>query len=182
MSGSCPRIQARRGSYITYSAYPGDTVTIDGQYLTVPPYSGLFDLSGKSWIRVTGFRVINSNEGGILGDNSAGLVIDHNYTYNTGTSGISVWGCATIEIYDNEVERACTGLYQESISVSEAFAMHTTTASWVGFEEQDKGTLEIGKLADIAVVSEDPLAIPPEKIRDLRVDLTLVGGEVKYRA
>ena len=71
---------------------------------------------------------------------------------------------------------------EERISVNEAFAMHTTTASWVGFEEKEKGTLEIGKLADIAVVAEDPFAIAPEKIRELKVEMTLVGGEVKYQA
>jgi predicted amidohydrolase YtcJ len=71
---------------------------------------------------------------------------------------------------------------EERISVSEAFAMHTTTASWVGFEENDKGTLETGKLADIAVLAEDPFAIQPEKIKDLKVEMTLVGGEVKYQA
>ena len=71
---------------------------------------------------------------------------------------------------------------EERISVSEAFAMHTTTASWVGFEENDKGTLEIGKLADIAVLADDPFAIAPEKIRELNVEMTLVGGEVKYQA
>jgi predicted amidohydrolase YtcJ len=60
--------------------------------------------------------------------------------------------------------------------------MHTTTASWVGFEENDKGTLEIGKLADIAVLAEDPFAVAPEKIRELNVEMTLVGGEVKYQA
>ena len=71
---------------------------------------------------------------------------------------------------------------EERISVNEAFAMHTTTASWVGFEEKEKGTLEIGKLADVAVVAEDPFAIAPEKIRELKVEMTLVGGEVKYQA
>ncbi len=71
---------------------------------------------------------------------------------------------------------------EESISVSEAFAMHTTTAAWVGFEENEKGTLEVGKLADIAVLAEDPFEIQPEKIKDLKVEMTLVGGEVKYQA
>jgi predicted amidohydrolase YtcJ len=71
---------------------------------------------------------------------------------------------------------------EERISVSEAFAMHTTTASWVGFEESDKGTLEAGKLADIAVLAEDPFEIQPERIKDLKVEMTLVGGEVKYQA
>ncbi len=71
---------------------------------------------------------------------------------------------------------------EERISVAEAFAMHTTTASWVGFEENDKGTLEAGKLADIAVLAEDPFEIQPEKIKDLKVEMTIVGGEIKYQA
>jgi hypothetical protein len=71
---------------------------------------------------------------------------------------------------------------EERISVTEAFAMHTTTASWVGFEENDKGTLDVGKLADIAVLAEDPFAVAPDKIRELNVEMTLVGGEVKYQA
>ena len=70
---------------------------------------------------------------------------------------------------------------EERISVAEAFAMHTTTASWVGFEESDKGTLEVGKLADLAVLAEDPFEIQPERIKDLRVEMTLVGGEIKYQ-
>lgn len=71
---------------------------------------------------------------------------------------------------------------EERISVAEAFAMHTTTASWVGFEENVKGTLEVGKLADIAVLAEDPFEIQPERIKDIKVEMTIVGGEIKYRA
>jgi predicted amidohydrolase YtcJ len=71
---------------------------------------------------------------------------------------------------------------EERISVAEAFAMHTTTAAYVGFEENYKGTLETGKLADIAVLAEDPFEIDPEKIKDLKVEMTIVGGEIKYQA
>jgi predicted amidohydrolase YtcJ len=71
---------------------------------------------------------------------------------------------------------------EERIGVSEAFAMHTTTAAWVGFEENDKGTLEAGKWADIAVLAEDPFEIQPERIKDLKVEMTIVGGEIKYQA
>jgi predicted amidohydrolase YtcJ len=60
--------------------------------------------------------------------------------------------------------------------------MHTTTASWVGFEENEKGTLEVGKLGDIAVLTEDPFEIQAERIKDIKVEMTLVGGEVKYQA
>jgi predicted amidohydrolase YtcJ len=71
---------------------------------------------------------------------------------------------------------------EERITAAEAFAMHTTTAAYVGFEEQDKGTLEVSKLADIAVLAEDPFEIQAERIKDLPVEMTIVGGEVKYQA
>lgn len=71
---------------------------------------------------------------------------------------------------------------EERISAAEAFAMHTTTAAFVGFEENDKGTLDVGKLADIAILAEDPFEIPGERIKDIRVEMTIVGGEVKYQA
>src|SRR5215475_5410602 len=71
---------------------------------------------------------------------------------------------------------------EERITTAEAFAMHTTTAAYVGFEENDKGTLAIGKLADIAVLAEDPFEIQAERIKDLPVEMTIVGGEIKYQA
>src|SRR5882672_12888928 len=71
---------------------------------------------------------------------------------------------------------------EERITTAEAFAMHTTTAAYVGFEENDKGTLEVGKLADIAVLAEDPFEIQAERIKDLPVEMTIVGGEIKYQA
>jgi predicted amidohydrolase YtcJ len=71
---------------------------------------------------------------------------------------------------------------EERISVAEAFAMHTTTAAYAGFEEHEKGTLEIGKLADIAVLAEDPFQIQAERIKDIKVEMTFVGGELKYQA
>ena len=71
---------------------------------------------------------------------------------------------------------------EERISIAEAFAMQTTTAAYVGFEENDKGTLERGKLADMAVLAEDPFEIQPERIKDLKVEMTIIGGQVRYQA
>lgn len=71
---------------------------------------------------------------------------------------------------------------EERITTAEAFAMHTTTAAYAGFEEGNKGTLEVGKLADMAVLAEDPFKIEPERIKDLQVEMTIVGGEIKYQA
>jgi predicted amidohydrolase YtcJ len=71
---------------------------------------------------------------------------------------------------------------EEKITVAEAFAMHTTTAAFAGFEEHDKGALEVGKLADIAILAEDPFEVPAERIKDIQVEMTIVDGEIKHQA
>ena len=70
----------------------------------------------------------------------------------------------------------------EAISVQEAFALHTTHAAFAGFEEDRKGTLEVGKLADMALLAEDPFEVQAAKIKDVKVEMTIVGGEIKYQA
>ena len=40
----------------------------------------------------------------------------------------------------------------------------------------------MGKLADIAILAEDPFEVQPERIKDLKVEMTIVGGEIKYQA
>jgi predicted amidohydrolase YtcJ len=47
-------------------------------------------------------------------------------------------------------------------------------------QEKSRGSIQIGKLADLVVLSDDPLAIPPNKIGDIKVDMTLVDGEIVY--
>ena len=53
-------------------------------------------------------------------------------------------------------------------------------AAWAEFAEADKGILAPGKLADFVVLSEDLLAVPSERIEQIRVDLTVVGGRVVF--
>jgi hypothetical protein len=64
----------------------------------------------------------------------------------------------------------------------EALRSYTLDAAYAAFEEDIKGSLEPGKLADITVFSRDILEIPAEEILDTRVLYTIVGGEVQYRA
>ncbi len=71
---------------------------------------------------------------------------------------------------------------EEALSVQQAFELHTTHAAFAGFEEDRKGTLEVGKLADMAVLAEDPFEVPAERIKDLKVEMTVVGGAIKYQA
>ena len=113
-----PQNSGGAGQPITYAAYPGETAIIDGTGVAVPEYSGLFNLAGRDYIRVSGLRVIHSNYYGIVADNSSHVTIEHNYTYDTYSSGISSWNSDTIIVAGNEVVGACTGPWQEHISIS----------------------------------------------------------------
>lgn len=113
-----PQRSGSAGQVITYAAYPGETVTIDGTGVAVPEYGGLFDLAGQGYIRVSGLRVIHSAYYGIVADHSSHITIEHNYTYDTYSSGISAWSSDHVTVDSNEVVGACAGPWQEHISIS----------------------------------------------------------------
>jgi len=73
------------------------------------------------------------------------------------------------------------GAPSQAVTVEEALRAYTLLGAYAGREEAIKGSLETGKLADVAVLDRDILSIPAEEIRDLEVEMTLVGGEVMYR-
>jgi len=67
------------------------------------------------------------------------------------------------------------------ITVEEAVMCYTLNSAYASFEEDLKGSIKPGKLADITILSEDLTSIPPEKIRNVIVDLTMVDGRILYR-
>jgi predicted amidohydrolase YtcJ len=69
---------------------------------------------------------------------------------------------------------------EEGISLWEALRAQTANAAYLGQEEQRLGTLEPGKLADVAVLGEDPFTFPTDRFRELPVDLTISGGRVVH--
>jgi predicted amidohydrolase YtcJ len=64
----------------------------------------------------------------------------------------------------------------------EAMRAYTINAAYSAREEAVKGSLAVGKLADITVVSQDIMTVPDERLLDTRVVATIVGGRVAYRA
>ena len=68
----------------------------------------------------------------------------------------------------------------EKMSRAEALKSYTLNAAYGAFEEEIKGSLEVGKLADVVVLSKDILTIPEAEIRDAEVLYTIVGGKVVY--
>jgi hypothetical protein len=71
---------------------------------------------------------------------------------------------------------------QECVSARKALAIYTINAAYVSFEEDIKGSITQGKLADMVVLSHDPLKSPPEQIKDIRVEMTIIGGKLAWQA
>ena len=71
---------------------------------------------------------------------------------------------------------------EQAMTREEALASMTREAAWGAFEESVKGTLEVGKLADVTVLSVDPLTVPEEQLASLKAVATVVGGRVAYTA
>jgi hypothetical protein len=62
----------------------------------------------------------------------------------------------------------------------EALKSYTVNNAYAAFEENVKGSLKVGKLADVTVLSKDILTIPEDEIPTAKVDYTIVGGKVMY--
>lgn len=69
----------------------------------------------------------------------------------------------------------------EAITREQALRLYTSAASRYTFEEARKGTIEPGKLADMVVLSADYTAVPEDQIKDIKADMTLVGGKVVFQ-
>jgi predicted amidohydrolase YtcJ len=69
----------------------------------------------------------------------------------------------------------------EAITREQALRLYTSAASRYTFDEARKGTIEPGKLADIVVLSADYTVVPEEQIKDIKADLTLVGGKIVFQ-
>jgi predicted amidohydrolase YtcJ len=70
---------------------------------------------------------------------------------------------------------------EERISVADAVRAYTQGSAYAAFSDGQVGTLEVGKLADLAVLSQDIFSVPPETIGKTRVVTTMVGGKIVYR-
>jgi len=70
----------------------------------------------------------------------------------------------------------------QRVTVEEAIKVWTIDGAYATFEENDKGSIAPGKLADFAVLRKDPRKVPPDSIKDIVVDATYVGGKNVWQA
>lgn len=72
-------------------------------------------------------------------------------------------------------------LLQEGITAEQAIHLFTQKGAWSVFEEQEKGSLTPGKMADSVVLDGDPLTLRGEGIKDIKVMMTIINGEVAWK-
>lgn len=70
----------------------------------------------------------------------------------------------------------------QRITVAEALKVNTLHGAYASFEENAKGSISVGKLADFVMLSDDPHTVKPETIKDIKIVRTVVGGATTYNA
>ncbi|MEY2578138.1 MAG: hypothetical protein QOI49_962 [Verrucomicrobiota bacterium] len=93
-----------------------------------------------------------------------------------------------IEFYASVARKSIKGELQDgwhpeqAVSREQALKMFTMSPAYAAFEEQDKGSIEPGKLADLTVLSKDIMKIPTPEILTTTCAMTVIGGEIVYEA
>jgi predicted amidohydrolase YtcJ len=88
---------------------------------------------------------------------------------------ISFWGSVARKTKDSTVF-----VPEQRVTREEALKAYTLNNAYAAFEEREKGSLTVGKLADIVVLTKNIMTIPEDEIPTARVDLTILGGKVRY--
>src|SRR5262245_33658105 len=68
----------------------------------------------------------------------------------------------------------------EALTMPEALRSQTINAAYTGFQEKLLGSIEVGKLADLVVLGDDPFTFAPARFQELPVDITIAGGQVVH--
>ena len=69
---------------------------------------------------------------------------------------------------------------EQNMTRTEALRSYTINNAFAAFEEAYKGSLEVGKLGDVVVIDRDILTVPDAELADARVEVTILGGVVRY--
>jgi predicted amidohydrolase YtcJ len=110
-------------------------------------------------------------------------ILDHGIPLSYGSDGaptdprVQLWAAVNRRGWDGKIYGA-----DEAVTVEEAIRAHTMGTAYMNFDEDVKGSLEVGKFADMVVLGEDILTIDPDQIKDLTIERTIIGGKEVYSA
>jgi predicted amidohydrolase YtcJ len=145
---------------------------------SMQPYHAIDD--GRWAERYIGDRIATTYAFRDLLDQKARLAFGSDWFVAPATPLEGIYGAVTRRTLD---EKNPTGwVPTQKITVEEAVRAYTSSAAYASFEEQSKGTLAPGLLADFVVLERDIFTIPAEEIRHVKVATTVVGGKVVYES
>lgn len=93
---------------------------------------------------------------------------------------ISPWWGIWALVMRKEMKSGQVTAPEERITIRQALQMYTVNGAYAGYEEKIKGTLEAGKLADFVILDRNPLQVPSDELKDVKVLATFIGGEAVY--
>ena len=157
-----------------------DFAQVAGVVKTVQP-SEIYNLAGQSWVGqsfVQPKEAISSNINGTLNILEA---------IRLSAPETRFYSAASSETFgDAGTEPATVGTPlrapEQSPNREEALRMYSLNATWFSFDDDKRGSLEPGKYADLAVLSDDYMTVPVDKVGEITSLLTLVGGKAVYGA
>ena len=103
------------------------------------------------------------------------VILDPVESINPYSPWLAMWSMVT-----RGTERGSVIVPEEAISREDALRAYTIGNACATFEEDIKGSIEAGKLADFAVLADDFMTIDPSRIKDMKVDMTVIGGKTAY--
>jgi hypothetical protein len=143
--------------------------------VVIQPSSLYYD-SGSLFEHVGAERMARYKPARSYLDHGVRVVSSSDMIYTTSANPFAgLYALVTRKNAQSQVVGAGEGLTRE-----EALRSYTTGGAWLTREEGIKGTLALGKLADMAVLDRDYFSVPEEEIKDINVEMTVVGGEIVY--
>ncbi len=139
--------------------------------------AGMVQMLGANYMKFYGER--NTYLGALRSMIDAGVMCSLHSDSPSGPIGLNTIDGA-VNRYDRVQNVQCDKT--QAVTVLEAIKIATFNGAYSSFEENIKGSLENGKLADLIVLSDDILSIDPMLINQLKVELTMIDGEIVYQA
>ncbi|MCI0708343.1 MAG: amidohydrolase [Ignavibacteriae bacterium] len=109
-------------------------------------------------------------------DNKARLTFGSDWTVAPLNPLLGIYAAVTRRTLDGATPNGW--IPEQKINVKQAVRAYTIDNAYAAFEENTKGSIEVGKLADLVVLSDDILKIDPVKIENVLVDMTVLGGKI----
>jgi predicted amidohydrolase YtcJ len=151
-----------------------------GVIASMQPYHASPDLNG-AWDRAVGpERIALAFAWRSLRDAGARVIYGSDWPVVTQDPLVGLHAAVTRE--DLSGKPAGGWIPAQRLTLEQAIRGYTSDAAYASFDEDNRGSLAPGKLADLVVLSQDLFAIDPRRIADVKVVMTVVGGETRYAA